>query len=292
MKKLFKLAVALCATIISFSAFAQDEELQIKKETVIINPFTKTAAVTQAQCDNIRAAVLSGISARGRFYVVDALTDSTLAKLYENRSYEDAVNDANWKEESETAYKSLGAQSLIIGTANNVSVSSKTDDKGKVTYTCEVTISLKVYNIMDGSMTASEDIKVTGSSRDSKDAAFNKAMSSINSRMSSFVDAHFKFESYILDLGEADKKGRMKELFILGGAEMGITKGLVFTVHAEKKIGPKVTKQQIGKIVAKEVMDGVTKCNITDGEDAIKTTFNDDPKKLTVILSHQRLTLF
>lgn len=170
MKNCFKTVLAAVAVLVWLGASAQDDP---SKETVIINPFTHTSAVSQAACDNIRAAVLSGFADRGRFHIVDALTDGTLSKLYADRNVEDVVNDANWKSESEAAYKALGAKKVVIGQANNVSFSQfKSDIDGKMYNKAEVTYSLKVYNIADGAMIGSEDLSVSGIDADSKDGAF------------------------------------------------------------------------------------------------------------------------
>ena len=281
MKNCFKTVLAAVAVLVWLGASAQDDP---SKETVIINPFTRTSAVSQAACDNIRAAVLSGFADRGRFHIVDALTDDTLSKLYADRNVEDVVN---WKSESEAAYKALGAKKVVIGQANNVSFSQfKSDIDGKMYNKAEVTYSLKVYNIADGAMIGSEDLSVSGIDADSKDGAFNDAMKDLRKGMVGFVDKHFKFETYILELGEADKKGRVKELYISGGTEMGVAKKTRFKVFLERKIGPKVTKSEIGTIVAVEVMEGVTKCQVASGEDAIKEKFNNGDK-LVVILDKQ-----
>ena len=271
MKNCFKTVLAAVAVLVWLGASAQDDP---SKETVIINPFTHTSAVSQAACDNIRAAVLSGFADRGRFHIVDALTDGTLSKLYADRNVE-------------AAYKALGARKVVIGQANNVSFSQfKSDIDGKMYNKAEVTYSLKVYNIADGAMIGSEDLSVSGIDADSKDGAFNDAMKDLRKGMVGFVDKHFKFETYILELGEADKKGRVKELYISGGTEMGVAKKTRFKVFLERKIGPKVTKSEIGTIVAVEVMDGVTKCQVASGEDAIKEKFNNGDK-LVVILDKQ-----
>lgn len=287
MKKILKLALAFCAVATSWSVLAQDDVPELKKETVIIDQFTYTNAVNSAARDNIRAAALSGMVSRGRFVVVDALTSDKLAALYANRNYEDDVNDANWQAESQAAFKELGAQKLIQGQANNLSFSSETKD-GKTTHKAQITFSLKVYNIMDGSLIGSKDIQSTGSSGKSKDAAFDSAVSSINTQMRTFVDEYFKFETAIIEMGEADKKGRIKSVYIAGGSEMGVSTGTIFNVYGERTIGGRTTRQEIGKIVAKEVMEGVTKCNVTKGDDVIKTKFNDK-EKMVVVSAGERL---
>lgn len=281
MKNVFRTLLSVAAVVVTLSAAAQEDP---SKETVIINPFTRTDAVSQAACDNMRASVLSGLSDRGRFHMVDALTDETLSKLYANRTAEDVVNDANWKSESEAAYKALGAKKVVIGQANNVAFSTfKSEIDGQIYNNAEVTLSLKVYNIIDGSMVGSENIAVSGVDAGSKDGAFNDAMKDLRKAMIKFVDNHFKFETYILELGEADKKGRVKDLYISGGTEMGVAKKTRFKVYTERKIGPKVTKAEIGTIVAIEVMEGVTKCQVASGEDVIKEKFNSGEKLIIIV---------
>ena len=74
MKNVFRTFLTAAAVFVTLGAAAQEDP---SKETVIINPFACTDAVSQAACDNMRAAVLSGFSDRGRFHIVDALTDET-----------------------------------------------------------------------------------------------------------------------------------------------------------------------------------------------------------------------
>lgn len=282
MKNIYKTMLSAAAVLIASGLSAQDDP---SKETVIVNPFTYTSAVNRAVSDNVRAAVLSGLSERGRFHIVDALTDATLKELYGDRSVEDVVNDANWQSESEAIYKKLNAQKVIIGQTDNLTYSTWTS--GETTYDkAEISVSLRVYNIVDGSMGASETIVVSDSDSESRDLAFTLALKALSRAMVDFVDSHFKFETYILELGEADKRGRVKQLYISGGSEMGVARKTRFKVFVEKKIGPKVTQQEVGTIVAQEVMDGVTMCEVADGDEIIKEKFNNG-EKLIVVLDRQ-----
>jgi hypothetical protein len=283
MKKIFRIVFSAASLFVVSAALAQEDP---SKETVIVNPFTHTSAVGQAASDNVRAAVLVGISDRGRFHIVDALTDQMLSSLYADRNVEDVVNDANWKSESEAAYKKLGAEKIITGETTLVSFSRFKSDDGTVYNQCEVTVSLKVYNITDGAMIGSDNITVSGLDADSENEAFADAMSDMRKAMTGFVDDHFKFETYILELGDSDKKGRLQELYVSGGAEMGVANRTRFTVYCEQKIGPKVTKKEIGTLAAIEVMDGVTKCKVTKGDAEIKERFSNG-EKLIVVLEQQ-----
>ena len=264
-------------------AFAQEDP---SKETVIVHSFSYSYPVSKARADNVRAAVLSGISDRGRVYLVDALTNDALIKINDGRRYEDVVNDDNWRTQSEAVYKSLGAKKLIIGSVNNISFStirSSPEDRYP-SRKADITFSLKVYSIEDGSMIAAEDYSVTGyDSNNTDEGAFNAAIRDIKDKMTVFVDAHFKFETYIVELGDTDKKGRVKTLYIAGGSEMGVSDNTRFKVFTERQVGPKVMRTEVGTIVASEISEGLTLCTVSKGEGVIKEKFNNGEKLIVVL---------
>lgn len=273
MKNFFKSAAIIAALFAVVSVSAQEDPT---KETVIIEPFTQTGGETVA-LDNLRSAVMSGFSNVGRFFVVDALTDGRLSKLFSERNYEEAVTDANWQTESANVYKSLNAEKILKGQLELLSFYKKVDDDGDLIYYCDLNFTLQVFNINDGTMAGSESYKYHELSVTSGDDAFNSACKKVVKDMTQFCNKHFKVESYVLELGEADKKGAIADLWISGGTEMGFSNGTIFKVMVEKKIGPKVTRSQIGQVIAKEVSDGVTRCEIMNKAEGavIKQAFND-----------------
>lgn len=273
MKNIFKSAAIIAALFASVAVSAQEDP---SKETVIVEPFTQTGGETIA-LDNLRSAVMSGFSNVGRFYVVDALTDGRLSKLFSERNYEEAITDTNWQTESAAAYKSLNAEKILKGQLELLSFYKKVDDEGDLIYYCDLNFTLQVFNINDGTMSGSESYKYHELSVTSGDDAFNSACKKVVKDMTQFCNKHFKMESYVLELGEADKKGAIADLWISGGTEMGISNGTIFKVMVEKKIGPKVTRAQIGQVIAKEVSDGVTRCDIMNKAEGavIKQAFND-----------------
>lgn len=273
MKNIFKSAAIIAALFASVAVSAQEDP---SKETVIVEPFTQTGGETIA-LDNLRSAVMSGFSNVGRFYVVDALTDGRLSKLFSERNYEEAITDTNWQTESAAAYKSLNAEKILKGQLELLSFYKKVDDDGDLIYYCDLNFTLQVFNINDGTMAGSESYKYHELSVTSGDDAFNGACKKVVKDMTQFCNKHFKMESYVLELGEADKKGAIADLWISGGTEMGISNGTIFKVMVEKKIGPKVTRTQIGQVIAKEVSDGVTRCDIMNKAEGavIKQAFND-----------------
>lgn len=273
MKRFIKLFAVVVAMFAAVSVSAQDDP---SKETVIVEPFTQVGERTVALA-NLRSAVMSGFSEVGRFYVVDALTDSRLSTLFAERDYEDVVTEDNWQSESTAVYKSLNAKYLLKGQLELLSLYSKLDDDGDRNYYCDVNYTLQVFNIADGTMSGSETYQFHELSVTSSDDAFNAICRKVIKDMTQFCNKYFKMESYVLELGEADKKGAIADLWIAGGTEMGISNGTIFKVLVEKKIGPKVTRSQIGQVIAKEVSDGVTRCEIMNKKEGevIKQAFND-----------------
>lgn len=286
MKNCFKFILAAVAMSVATGVSAQEDP---QKETVIVDPFIYSSGASAVARDNVRSAVMSGFSNVGRFYVVDALTDSRLSKLYENREIEDAVTDENWKTESEAAYKAIGAKKLLKGLVELHYEYEKIDDEGDKVYHTDINFTLQVFDIATGTMSGSESYKYSELSVSSYADAFNYVIKKITKDMTQFCNKYFKVESYILELGEADKKGAIKDLWISGGTEVGFANGTIFKVCAEKKVGPKVARVTIGEVIAKEVLDGMTRCEIKDKKegDAIKEKFNAG-EKLVVEIDRKR----
>ena len=276
MKKFFKSAVMIAAAI--FTTVSASAQVEVSKEVVIIEPFTfsKSKTITEVERDNLRSAVMSGLSKVGRFHAVDALTDGRLSQLFAQRPYEDVVNDTNWQTESTSAYKALNANKILKGHLELISKYIKKNDEGKNVYHCDVNFTLQVFSLADGPMVGSESYKFQELSLSSYTDAFNTAIRKTSKDMVQFCNKFFKMQSCVLEL-ESDKKGAVSRVVISGGSEMGISNGTIFKVMIEKKYGPKVTRIEIGQVVAKEVLDGVTICNVTNKKEGevIKQHFNE-----------------
>ena len=286
MRKLFK-SIAIVAAL--FAACELNAQTDPKKQTVIIEPFTTTQMMFNSEKENIRGAVMSGFSNMGRFYVVDALSDARLSSLFKNRRYEDVVTDQNWMTESATAYKSLKAKRMIKGQLEMLKKYTKINDEGKTVFYVDTNITLQVFSITKGTMVGSESYSFHDLSLTSYSDAFKKTLRKIEKKMTGFCNTYFKIRSYVLDLGNADRKGNLIDLWISGGANVGIKKGTVFRVQLKKKVGPKTTRINIGKVVAQEVTDNMTRCKvIKKDEGAVMAAAFKEGKTLYVVLDHQR----
>ena len=97
MENVFRTFLTTVVVFVTQGAAVQEDS---SKETVLINPFACTDAVSRAACDNMRAAVLSGFyegyGPGGIAIIVDALTDETLSKLYVDCNAADVLNDVRF----------------------------------------------------------------------------------------------------------------------------------------------------------------------------------------------------
>ncbi len=279
-------SVVVAAVLFAGNVSAQ-ESADPQKETVIVDEFERTVAVPSYIAEGIRANVIEGFVAKGRFHVVDALTNDALKALSAKRVAEDDVDASNvLNSDSEVVYKSLGAKYIVKGKCNDRTVTREKDVLGdSYSWYSKISFSLTVYNILDGSTVASKNIQLTGVNSDSSEKADMSAVENAKKEMRSFVDAYFKFTTTIEMIESVDKKKGAKELYIVGGNEMGVRKGQVFKVYYVKQIGSRTVNQEIGALKADEVMDGLTKCNVTKGGNEINDIFNNEGKDKLVIES-------
>ncbi|MBO5085854.1 MAG: hypothetical protein J6B65_01290 [Paludibacteraceae bacterium] len=283
MKKFLSLVVI---ALLAISAFAQEP----KKETVIVELFTRTGVVSNYVAEGVRNGVLQNFIEKGRFNIVDAATNAQLQAMNANRvETADEVNASNvLSAETNDVYKSLGANFLIKGHVTNWSKSyvkeALTDN---YTYRIEINFTLTAYRISDGSVVGTKALSLTGNNREDWEIAEQKAIGSAHFSATSFVDEFFPFATSIEQIEEVTKgkKPAAKTLYILGGTEMGVAKGQLFVVKQVKQIGSRTTQVEIGKLKAVEAMDGITKCTVTKGGAEINDVFNSQGKEALVVIS-------
>ena len=288
MKNFFK-SVAIAAALFTVcKVYAQTAPI---KETIIIEPFTRTQESYASATEHIRGAVISGFSNMDRFHVIDALSDTRLSALFQNRKYENGVTDKNWIAERSTTYKSLNAKKVLQCQVDTIKEYTKVDKEGDKIYYVEAKISIKVLRATNDWVVVLKSLYYHGFSYTSYSAAFKTILYKAESGVKEFCNRHI-FESYVLDLGSTKKEGQPIDLWISGGEDVGIQKGTTFLVKVEKKIGPKMARIDIGNVVAEEVTSNTTRCKIRNKEEsvAIATAFK---KGITLYIEQKPdLTLY
>ncbi len=278
MKKLFFFVVAM---VYAVGVYAQTSS----KEIVIVDPFTMSMGIDPSICYRVRSETMSELSKLKNIEVVDALVDSRLSKLYANRKVEDVVTETNWKTESDAIYKSMAATKLLKGQIDlcDVRVFEGPDITGNgamITYITNLSFVLSVYNIADGTVVSSKNFNSRAMSAVSRTSSFDKAYKKLEEDVRMFCLKCFKMRTYVLELGEPNKKGIVKDVWISGGANIGVTQDMALSVLLEKKIGPNTIYHPIGRVVAKEVHETTARCELSSSKEsaAVKEAFGAGKK--------------
>lgn len=244
MKKVF---MAMAAILMSVSMFAQGG-----KEIVAVNQFTYNENVGSEFGSAVRNKIVDGIVAMDRFEVVDV-----------------SAQDA--------AYKYL-----VDGQVISITISSRTSDKGKVTYDAKVAYSIKVSERVESGelqMAASETFEVSSSSllssHTSKVDAFNAAIGHIGDNMKKFIDENFKLKGGLFSVEEI-KKDEAKTCYISLGSASGLQKGQKFDVQVQKTMGKRKINKTIGEIKVEAVEgEDASLCKVTKGGKEILAAFRE-----------------
>lgn len=96
------------------------------------------------------------------------------------------------------------------------------------------------------------------------------ALARLRGSMDFYVSSRFKIETVILQLCPADRKGRIRELYIHSGNQTGVQNGDLFVVWEEVPIGGVISRQKIGKLRVNDATSpDVAKCKIAAGDQEI-----------------------
>ena len=258
MKKSIILLASLCFCI---SAAAQ-------KPVVVVDHFT-SASCKKGDLINLRNQVIAGIHETGNVSIIDVESESALAMEAERRSSESALAD-------ETArlgtMKTLGAHYVISGTAAKLGADKKRSDY----YTGNVSFSLKVINVEDGTIVGAETYtysNMSGGSGATADAALYETLNVVKRAMAEFVSKYFRTTGTIVELDEI-QGGKLKTCYINLGSDNGVEEKQEFTVKEVKMIAGIEGIETVGKIkVEKIVAGGLAKCKVIAGTDEILKAF-------------------
>jgi hypothetical protein len=209
--------------------------------------------------DDVRAAVVEGVSMARRLRVVDA-------------------------ESAPDFY--------VDGIITNITTTSKLitpTDKKKAPYTAykaQIRVTLNFVNRVDGTIVDSYAFSITEGNSvswfDTKETALNRALSDLAAEICEHYEHVFPLYAQLEEAGEV-KKDKQKEIYINLGSDIGIVKDDEFMVYVLTTIGTKEARQEIGRIKVSEVMGSeVSRCKVTKGGDKIKAAIDASSHLLIV----------
>ena len=262
MKKLSLIFLAMC---MSLCVFAQ-------KPVVVVDYFTSNLC-TSYELATLRNQVVTGLTETGRINLIDVEAESALSLEESRRSSELALEDQTARM---GAMKTLGANYIITGVASVVDAERKVSDSGSVYYTGNVSFSLKVVNVEDGTLVGAETYTyagLTAGTGSTYDEAVSATLLKAKKGMKGFVSKYFKVNGAIVEMGEM-KGGKAKNCYINLGTATGVEKGQKCEVFEVKKIAGREAKTMIGMISIEEVMaDDLSNCKFVSGAKEIVEAF-------------------
>lgn len=255
-----------------------------EKETVIVDFFFHNRAIPAVYAETLRREVLAAFVNRGRLNVVDAEASRELSATVPGTG----VTTPETAAEDMTAFLELrapqaaarDARYLVSGTIVNYKFEHvqlpSTDSKKPPRQGFKATfgVMLSGLDLQLGERLPDESFTLTASAPAATDADL-AALARIRGSLEYYIDRNFKFETLILELCPPDKKGRVRELFIHSGSQMGVKQGDLFMVYEEVPIGGVITRQKVGRLRVTDVQNpDVARCKIAKGDEEIVAAFH------------------
>lgn len=279
-----KLTACCCALLLLLAAIPGSAQVPgPEKETVLIDFFSHNRIVPAPYAETLRNHVLAGFAARGRLNILDAEASRSLTATLPGMGLTTPETAA----EDMTAFLELrapqaagaGARYLISGSIVNYKFEHvelpATDSKKppRQGFKATFAVVLSGLDLKLGERLPDEPFTLTASAPVAADADL-AALARIRGSLEYYIDRNFKFETLILELCPPDKKGRIRDLYIHSGTQMGVKQGDLFLVYEEVPIGGVVTRQKVGRLRVTDVQNpDVARCRIAKGEDEIAAAF-------------------
>ena len=257
-------------------ATAQDEPKG--KLNVFIDYFSRTQSTPFIWAETVRSAVIEGISKTNRVNLIDVDANGALAIEKERR--EDGSTVAGEDINRMKVMTQEGANLLIQGIVNDVSIKESILSSGSKCYKSSISVTLKVIDPANGITTFTQTFKVPNMGEelillcsDTDDQAVQQTAGLLVGRMKKFVEDAFPTEGKVLELDEVNGN-KVKTLYVNLGKANGVAKGAKFEVRIKRTIGGKISLKEIGKIEIQDVEnDDLSLCKVKDGAQEIYDAF-------------------
>ncbi|WP_418982405.1 hypothetical protein [Alistipes sp.] len=272
-------AAALTAT----AASAQPAAPAPEKELLIVDFFNRIREIPAPYTETLRGHVLDGFAARGRHRLLDAEASRVLAATAPGTGITDpATAEADMAAllaARAPEAVALGARYLVSGTLaayrfDHVDLPPAASGKPpRPGFKAAFRVILSGLDLKLGTRLPDEAFDLTASAPAATDADL-AALARIRGSLEYYIDRNFKFETQILELCPADRKGRLRELYIHSGTAMGVKRGDLFLVYEEVPVGGVITRQKVGRLrVTDAANPEVARCKVAKGDDEIARAF-------------------
>lgn len=278
MKKLIPLFFLLLAAV---ESPAQAPAPAPEKEILIVDCFLRNRTAPLPYVETLRGEVLAAFVNRGRHNVLNGTqTMPSCPPGMEHTSPETVSADLEKVFEMRVPEAAAaGARYLICGAIvdykfEHVMLPSPDSKKPPLKgFKSSFRILISGFDLKLGERIPDEFYELTASAPIAEDAD-RAALGRLDGQIGYYIDRNFKFETQVLELCPPDKKGRIRELYIYCGTQMGVKVGDLFVVYEEVPIGGIMTRQKIGRLRVNDVNNPtVARCKIAKGDAEIIDAF-------------------
>lgn len=213
---------------------------------MLVDYFTKAKEIPLLYSERVRAGVIDGFKVRNREDVIDA---QYIAEMNPQKQggYHPGVNH---EEDRNSAIANSGARYLIGGHVDKYGfVQAPAGDK--IQYTSMFRVILNGFDMATNEQLEPEQYELTGRGY-TLDEADAKAIETIINKINFYVERRMKFETEVLELCQADAKGRITEAYIGAGSGIGVRAGDQFDVYVEDMIQDRAVRRELGRITVKK----------------------------------------
>lgn len=282
MKRFFFL-LAFLALALPLSA--QEDPIIPERETVFLDNFTAVPNMTLGLYQYARQSVLDGLSRR-RIEVIDVDRYGVGRTDIVYPSFNFAVGYAGQPYDYNRVMHCLNEHpdarwymTVYISHLRTHPVEHKSKDKDgnpavKVDHTCD--LDADVYLFDRETRSVNGPIRWHTSYSGAADPAYAErhAVSYLSDKARSFVEDFFRFKASVIKLGEYNKRGKLEDLYLSCGSNIGVERGDVFYIYSITETNGIETARKIGKVKAREITGPDScRCTVSNGEVEINTAF-------------------
>lgn len=201
--------------------------------------------------------------------MVDATTIPGLVVSGTGVLYGAVTDPVSWQEQRMAAMARSGARYVITGVVSGYKIAHTRTQADKEGFKSAIRLVLTGYDLTTGTQLETRSYNLVGEGVKAEEADL-AAFNSLAGQLTYFLDYNFKFQTEILQVGAANKRGKIKECYIHAGSRMGVRPGDLFLVYEVVPMRGVATRQLVGKLRAKRVDDTESAlCAITKGGEEI-----------------------
>lgn len=279
-----KIVPFLCLLLTATAAAtAQPAAPAPEKELLVVDFFNRIREIPASYTETLRGHVLEAFAVRGRHRLLDAGSSRILAASAPGTGLTDpATAEADMA--ALLAFRApqaadLGARFLVSGTLTaykfeHVDLPPAAAGKPpRPGFRATFRVVLSALDLKLGERLPDEafDLMATAPAATDADLA---ALARIRGSLEYYIDRNFRFETQILELCPPDRKGRLRELYIHCGTEMGVRQGDLFLVYEEVPVGGVMTRRKIGKLRVNDAQNTeAARCKVTKGDAEIARAY-------------------